>query len=100
MAEKTLRIAAAQLKFRRTLPENVDLVCRFIADAAQIGSDVVLFPECALTGYNVDFEKLSAKELESGLGTVADAARSHACHVLVGSPTFMRGPAIQFACCH
>ena len=91
MSAKILQIAAAQLKFRRTLPENVELIRRLIAQAAREGSDVVLFPECALTGYNRDFHQLARGEIESGLNAVAEAARIARCHVLIGSPTFARG---------
>ena len=91
MPAKVLQIAAAQLKFRRTVPENVELICRFIAQAARGGGDVVLFPECALTGYNVDFHRFGRGAIESGLNAVADAARAARCHVLIGSPTFTRG---------
>src|SRR5262245_12978533 len=81
MSTATLRIAAVQLKFRRSVPENTALICRFIAQAARLGSDVVLFPECALTGYNVDFRQLSPATVANGLQTVAAAARQHRCHV-------------------
>ena len=91
MKARTLRIAAAQIKFRRTLPANVELICRFISLAARRDSDAVLFPECALTGYNVDFRRFARNEIESGLKAVADAARTHQCNVLIGSPTFVRG---------
>jgi predicted amidohydrolase len=91
MRHSTLRITAAQLKFRRTFPENVERICRHIAGAAQAGSDVVLFPECAVTGYNVDFHKIGQGEIEEALKAVSDAARAHRCNVLVGSPTFARG---------
>jgi N-carbamoylputrescine amidase len=91
MPAKVLRITAAQLKFHRTLPENVEVIRRFIAEAARAGSDVVLFSECALTGYNVDFHRLVRGEIENGLKAVADAARAHGCHVLIGSPTVVRG---------
>src|SRR5207249_4805454 len=91
MSAKILQIATAQLKFRRTLPENVELIRRLIAQAAREGSDVVLFPECALTGYNRDFHQLARGEIESGLNAVAEAARIARCHVLIGSPTFARG---------
>src|ERR1700683_4996537 len=91
MPAKVLQIAAAQLKFRRTLTENVELIGRFISKAARAGSDIVLFPECALTGYNVDFRRLARGEVNSGLHWIADAARAHRCHVLVGSPTCARG---------
>jgi predicted amidohydrolase len=88
---KVLRIAAAQIKFRRTLPENVELICRFISQAARRGSDAVLFPECALTGYNADFDRIDQSDIEAGLKVVADVARTHRCNVLIGSPTFVRG---------
>ena len=76
------------MKFRQTLPENVEVICRFISRAARRNSDVVLFPECALTGYNVDFRRLLRGEIETGLKAVADAAGTHRCNVLIGSPTF------------
>jgi len=91
MSPKVLKVAVAQLKFRRTVPENIALICRSISDAARAGSNVVLFPECALTGYNVDFHRVARAEVEQALSAVADAARAHRCHVLVGSPTFARG---------
>jgi len=91
MSAKVLQIAAAQLKFRRTLPENLELIRRFIKDAASAGSDVVLFPECATTGYNVDFRRITPGEIHDAMNVVAKAARAHRCHVLVGSPTFDRG---------
>src|SRR5205823_2044605 len=91
MPKQVLHVTAAQLKFRRTVPENVEIIRRFIADGARAGSDVVLFPECALTGYSVDFHRLTRREVENGLKAVADAARAHRCHVLIGSPTFSRG---------
>ena len=68
MRTETLRIAAAQLKFRRTVPENVEVISRFISLAAQGGSDVILFPECALTGYNLDFRKIARSEVEVETG--------------------------------
>jgi N-carbamoylputrescine amidase len=88
MAAKHLHIAAAQMKFRPTLPENIELIREFIAGAARAGSDVVLFPECALTGYNVDFGRFARREIDDGLKAVAEAARAHQCNVLLGSPTF------------
>ena len=96
MAAKLFRIAAVQMKFRQTLPENVEAICRFIAETAQVRSDVVLFPECALTGYNVNFRRIARPEIEAGLRTVAEAARFHRCNVLLGAPTFaLRTQAIE-----
>jgi predicted amidohydrolase len=79
------------MKFRPTLLENVELIRSFIASAARADCDVVLFPECALTGYNLDFRRITREAIENGLKTVADAARVHRCNVLMGAPTFARG---------
>jgi predicted amidohydrolase len=91
MAAKVLRIAAAQLKFRQTLLENVELIRGFVSEAAGEGNDAVLFPECALTGYNVDFRRFAPADVDNGLKAVAEAARAYRCNVLIGSPTFTRG---------
>jgi predicted amidohydrolase len=87
---KALRIAAVQMKFRRILTENVEVISRLIAQAARRDSDAILFPECALTGYNVDFDRIDQSDIEAGLKAVADAAGTHRCNVLIGSPTFVR----------
>ena len=91
MLTKVLPIAAAQLKFRQSLPENIQIIRAFIAEAARVGSEAVLFPECAITGYNVDFRRLSPSAIEAALETVSEAARDSKCAVLIGSPTYKRG---------
>lgn len=91
MSSKIVQIAAAQLKFRPTLKQNLDLIREFIEQAARAGSDVVLFPECAMTGYNVAFRQLDPSDIQDAINVVANAARTCRCHVLIGSPTFHRG---------
>jgi predicted amidohydrolase len=87
MPAKVLRIAAVQLKFRKNVAENLARIQGFIARAAEQMCDVVLFPECALTGYNVDFHRFARSEIEAGLESIATAARTCQINVLVGSPT-------------
>src|SRR5687767_11263251 len=91
MSAKLLRIAAAQLKSRKSVAENLEIIRGLIADAARKKCDVVLFPECAVTGYNVDFCQLARAEVEDGLKSIAGAARVGRINVLVGSPTFAGG---------
>src|ERR1041385_3417565 len=91
MSDSVLRIAAAQMQFRRTPPENIELICRFIVEAARAGCDAILFPECALTGYNVNFHSFLPGEIEHRLKAIARAARGRRCDVLIGSATFSRG---------
>jgi len=85
---KILRVAAAQMIFHATIAENVAAVCKFIGEAAHACCDVVLFPECAMTGYNLNFTKLNCDQLEQGLKTVSISARENRINVILGSPTF------------
>ena len=83
-----LVIAAAQMKFRAAMADNVAWITQTIQAAAEAGADALLFPECAVTGYNCDFAAVSPTQVETALGSIARAARAARCHVLVGSPTF------------
>lgn len=86
-----LKVAAVQMKFRRTPAENAAFIALQIGDFARSGGDAILFPETAITGYNIDFLHLDPRAVESALAVVARAAREHECNVLVGSPTRQRG---------
>ena len=86
-----MKVAAVQMKFRRTIPENVAFIERHIHEFARAGGDAILFPETAVTGYNINFHELDPAAVEAGLRAVAGAAREHRCNVLVGSPTRTRG---------
>src|SRR5579862_1057200 len=88
MKKNLLTVAAAQMKFRETTQENVEWIVGAIASSAASGTDVILFPECAITGYNRDFTEIHRTEIDRALKQVAAAARRARCNVLVGSPTF------------
>ena len=88
MKRTKLQIAAVQMKFRPTIPENVEQITESIHSAARAGADVILFPECAVTGYRRDFTGLTPGPVNQGCADVARAAREARCNVLVGAPTF------------
>lgn len=87
---KSTRIitAAAQMKFRADISGNLDWICRTIESSAKLGADIILFPECAVTGYNCDFAAVSRAEVEAAIGTISRAVRKARCNVLIGSPTW------------
>ena len=91
MKHTRLQIAAVQMKFRPTIRENVQQISEWIHSAARAGADVVLFPECAVTGYRRDFQGLTPGPVNQGCADVAREAREARCNVLVGSPTFRNG---------
>ncbi|MCX7825688.1 MAG: carbon-nitrogen hydrolase family protein [Verrucomicrobiae bacterium] len=86
-----MKVAAVQMKFRRTIRENVAFIEHQTAEFARKGGDAILFPETAVTGYNINFHELDPKAVEAGLQAVAGAAHEHRCNVLVGSPTRAHG---------
>ena len=87
----SLRIAVVQMKFRPTIGGNVERIVEQVHAAAGAGADVVLFPECALTGYRREFAGLDARSVAEGCAAVARAAKEARCNVLLGSPTHRRG---------
>jgi len=91
MTPKRLVIAAGQMKFRAAIADNVAWITQTIEASAKAGVDAILFPECAVTGYNCDFAAISAVEVDEALKTIARAARVARCYALVGSPTFSKG---------
>ncbi len=84
-----LTVAAAQIKFRATISENLAAICSFIQKAARKNCDAILFPECATTGYNINFSQINRRDLEQALKTISTVARQNKINVLLGSPTFI-----------
>ena len=85
--KKSLTIAAAQMIFRPRIDQNVAWIADTIHRSAASGADVILFPECAVTGYNLDFSSIRRDQIDAALARIAEAARRSRCNVLVGSPT-------------
>lgn len=87
----SLRVAVVQMKFRPAILENLERIVEHIHGAASAGAGVVLFPECAVTGYRREFAGLDATRVADGISLVACAAKSARCNVLLGTPTHRRG---------
>src|SRR5258708_7622921 len=88
MTVPSFNVAAVQMVFERRIEGNVSQIVEAIASAARGGADAILFPECAVTGYAVDFRSIHRAEIDAALASIARAARRAKCNVLVGCPTF------------
>jgi predicted amidohydrolase len=88
MKASRLVVAAAQMKFRASITENVTWMTEVIHTSAGRGVELILFPECAVTGYHCDFDAVSPSQVQAALQSISRAARTAGCHVLVGSPTY------------
>ena len=91
MKQIQLRVAAAQMRFQPTIARNVRQIVERVHAAARRGADVILFPECAVTGYRREFTGLEPQAVNQACAEVARVAREARCNVLVGSPTFRNG---------
>ena len=86
-----LRVAVVQMRFAASIEENIIRISRAVSQAKKRRADVVLFPECATTGYNTDFSSLKPIELREALQAVSEFAAKHHINLLIGSPLFSRG---------
>lgn len=74
------------MKFRHSIGENLEWIEEAIRQAARDRVDAILFPECAVTGYDCDFTQISREEINEALRSIARTARLTRCNVLLGSP--------------
>jgi predicted amidohydrolase len=90
---RTLRVAAAQIAITDDIACNLRVILATIQRQAARGSEVVLFPETALTGYSPAIgHGRHASEwptIESALATIAQAAQEHGIWVLVGTEAWV-----------
>lgn len=83
-----LRVAAVQMRSSRDLAANIAKIDEQLAKCAQDGVRVVVFPECALTGYfdNEFMRKISADQLAAAEQNVKESCRRHKIYAIVGTP--------------
>jgi predicted amidohydrolase len=82
-----LRVSAVQMRSTRDLTKNIQKIDEFLARCAKDGSRLVVFPECALTGFFDDtfMQAYSAKQLAGAERQVADACRQHNVYAIIGT---------------
>jgi predicted amidohydrolase len=83
-----LCVAAVQMRSTRDMADNARKIRRHIEDCARAGARVVVFPECALSGYFDDayMKGLTYEQLAAAEAQVAEACRQHQVYAVVGAP--------------
>jgi predicted amidohydrolase len=85
---KVLAVAAVQMRSSRDLADNVNRIEKHIRDCAVKGARVVVFPECALTGYFEDvIQQASSGALTDAEHKIAAACKASGIYAIVGAPT-------------
>jgi predicted amidohydrolase len=84
---KSLKVAAVQFRSSRDIDNNVARLWDNIRRLGGQGVRVVVFPECALTGYFEDVVRATtAERLALAERQVADACREAGVYAIVGTP--------------
>ena len=83
-----MRILIVQPEMAATVAENLAMIVQCAVHAVEsLGADIVLFPECALTGFHKDLaDQCTPEILGDALGELQMAADDLDAMLLVGSP--------------
>ena len=81
-----LKVAVVQMRSSRNLADNLSRITNSISQCAQKGARVVVFPECALSGYFEDaVTNLSAAQITSAEQQLAEVCRQAGVYGIIGS---------------
>jgi predicted amidohydrolase len=82
----SLRVAAVQMRSTRSLADNLSRLTNSIHERGREGARVVIFPECALSGYFEDaVTNLSAAQLTDAEAQLAQACQQANVYGIIGT---------------
>lgn len=88
-AKRVFKVASVQMRSSRDQETNVRNIAEHLKNCARKGAEVVLFPECALTGYYADVIRAGNKDqIEKGIKQVAAACKENRIAAVLGTPTW------------
>jgi omega-amidase len=86
-ASSTLSVAVVQMRSSKDLTKNTEHIAGYIRGCASNGAQVIVFPECALSGYFEDaIAELSAEDLSRAEQKLADVCKEAAVYAIIGTP--------------
>ena len=88
-----LKVACAQLRPDRSIAQHLKAITGCIKDAAQANVDMVLFPECSVTGYGPQIEAavtMRRIEIEEAHQHIQEVCRQSKVNAIVGTPYLCR----------
>lgn len=95
---RVFKVAAVQMRSSRDLDTNIQTTIGHLQECSKQGVEVVVFPECSLTGYYSDVIRASSSEqIEEAIEAVAAACREHKIAAVVGSPTWQEDKLLNSA---
>jgi len=87
-----IKVASVQFRSNHNLQENVNRICDYIKYCTNQGARVVLFPECATSGYFTDdILNYTEKDFLDAEKEMAAVCAANNIYAVVGSPYFVDG---------
>jgi len=90
MTMQKIRIAVAQIRISKNIQENIHAITNMINQGSDKYIDVICFPECALTGYLVEYQNLDFSLVKNGLDQIVEKAKRTGMYIIIGTPLKLR----------
>ena len=84
-----IKVSAVQMRSEPVLQNNVTKICDYIGTLASQGTQILVFPECALTSYDATtIKEANQAEVEAAISSIAGACKTSKVYAIVGAPSW------------
>jgi predicted amidohydrolase len=83
--KENMQIGIVQMYLSTDVAQNTQKILGFMKQASERGIDLLCFPECSLTGYIVDHNKIGMDDIRKGISDIQRSADKHNISVIVGT---------------
>jgi omega-amidase len=80
-----VHVGIVQMSLHPDLQNNSQKILSYIVHANRRKIDLLCFPECALTGYNVDHHKIRMDDVRKGISKLQKASYKYGISLIVGT---------------
>jgi predicted amidohydrolase len=82
-------VASAQMQMGWTVADNLQVILSYLVKAAQEGANVLLLPECSLTGFHVRIrDALCPERMVEAYREISNVCRERHIHCFLGAPYY------------
>jgi omega-amidase len=83
--KENMHIGIVQMYLSTDVAQNTQKILGFMKQAYERGIDLLCFPECSLTGYILDHNKIRMDEIRKGISDIQRLADKHNISAIVGT---------------
>jgi predicted amidohydrolase len=83
--KENMHIGVVQMYLSTDISQNTQKILSFMKQASERRMDLLCFPECSLTGYIVDHNKIRMDDIRKGISDIQRSADKHNIAAIVGT---------------